>query len=100
MGSLLASQTRQTITMTMVAGTVVTQYTHSLSDTCHDPSSSLMLKNVVLKRAYKHLEQEDIHDPLTLTEMKVAGRKIMVRSAIDFMTLLSWRARLLKAYCA
>lgn len=29
--------------------------------------------------------------------MKVAGRKIMVRSAIDFMTLLSWRARLLNA---
>jgi hypothetical protein len=31
----------------------------------------------------------------TRTEMKVAGRKIMVRSAMDFMTLLSWRARLL-----
>jgi uncharacterized metal-binding protein len=59
MGSLLASHTRQSTTMTMVAGTVVTQYTHSLSDTCHVPSSSFMLKKVVLKRAYGQLELGD-----------------------------------------
>ena len=34
----------------------------------------------------------------THTEMKVAGRKIMVRRAMDFMTLLSWRAMVLYAY--
>ena len=33
----------------------------------------------------------------THTERKVAGKKTMVKSAIDFITVLSWWARLLKA---
>jgi hypothetical protein len=58
-----------------------------------------MLKNVVLKRAYDRSEKWNRHKLSRRTEINVAGRKIIVRRAIDFMTLLSWRARLLKAYC-
>ena len=51
MESLWASQARQTTTVMMVAGTLVTQKIQSLSDTCQLPSSA-KLKKVVLKMAY------------------------------------------------
>ena len=47
--------------MTMVAGTVVAQYNHSLSDTCQDPSS-LKLKKVVLNRAYCRVKRSKLRE--------------------------------------
>ncbi len=99
MGSLWASQLRQSTTVMMVAGTLVTHKIQSLSDTCQLPSSA-KLKKVVLNIAYCEVSRTTSNRGsrvLVHTEMKVGGRKIMPRSAIDFMTLLSWRARLLKA---
>jgi len=51
MASPLANQIRQSATVMMVAGTVVAQYIHSLSDTIQVLSWSLKPKNVVLKIA-------------------------------------------------
>lgn len=55
------------------------------------------MKKVVLKKDCNCVSAALNMIKVTMhTEKKVAGRKTMVKSAMDFMTVLSWRARLLK----
>lgn len=57
------------------------------------------VKKVELKRACNCVSAAPNMIKVTMhTEKKVAGRKTMVKSAMDLMTVLSWRARVLSSW--
>lgn len=91
----------------MVSGITTTQYIQNCLESCH--CSSPKVKNVVLNSAYHKwnlaCEQRKgfgVHSGVIVapTETKVAGRTVIVRRAIDFMTVLSWLAIMLNACIA
>jgi len=77
-----------------VDGIVITQYTHSWFEACHP--SLPKVKKVVPKIACNCMSKNERKpNKVVCTEIKVAGRNVIVKSAIDFITLLSCRASML-----
>lgn len=105
-GTGLLKNSRQETTTRRVDGIVITQYSHICFEVCNP--SSPKLKNVVLKNdlCVKVSQSADIFIFFFLsffvflkrencTDINAAGKNVMVRNAIAFMTLLScWTIRL------
>ena len=78
----------QTARTKRVEGMVTTQYTHIRFE-AFKPSSP-KVKKVVLKNACDCMSQmKEKRSQVVCTEIKVAGRNVIVKSVIDFTTLLS-----------
>jgi len=88
------SQSHQIASKTNVNGSATAQYIQNSGEKSQEPSANE--KKVVLKRACGRSEHRICYKCLSeLTDMNVPGRKIMVRSVIDFITRLSELASML-----